>query len=180
MSLKNNKCVEAYNALGAYNLFKEFNRWPRLKRALNCLTEKDWKELKRECPEQYLDMRIYALCEKNMIEFKDDPILKMVNVKINHPKSQLQNMVDLVEVAFCFGEPGGNKEVVETGKLLIKYIGTQDKRIKHYKLASEKAEEELKKVWAMWNELEAEGKESILIKGHLKWIKQKHFPKERK
>lgn len=60
MTLESNRCVEAYNALGAYNLFREFSRWPRLKRAIDNLTKEDWKELKKEYPEQYRDMQQYA------------------------------------------------------------------------------------------------------------------------
>lgn len=41
MTLESNRCAEAYNALGAYNLFQEFSRWPRLNRAMNNLTKED-------------------------------------------------------------------------------------------------------------------------------------------
>ena len=56
----NCRCIEAYNALAAYNLFREINRYPRLKLALDNLTKDDWKKLKKEHHEQWLDMQIYA------------------------------------------------------------------------------------------------------------------------
>ena len=62
------RCTEAYNAINAYNFntehrmspFTMFHGEKNLERAVNSLTKEDWKELKKECPEQY----------KNLLQYK--------------------------------------------------------------------------------------------------------------
>lgn len=60
-----NKCATAYNAINSHNFAISTNLSPiakyhatkDLERSIRELTKEDWKELKRECPEQYRDLQ---------------------------------------------------------------------------------------------------------------------------
>ena len=52
------------------------------------------------------------------------------------------------------------------------------KTIKKLERVIDKLQEDLTKYKGMWHEMESEGEASILIKGHLKWIKENYFPKK--
>ena len=122
-----------------------------------------------------------------MVKLKVDKSIKYVTVKVNHPKSQLQNMISLVEEVFCFDDSEGHEGVVAAGKLLIGFIKTQDKKIKHHKIAINKletAKEELEKykkvldefgeTYAMYHLLYTD----FNVHQAIKLIKEKYFTME--
>ena len=56
--------------------------------------------------------------------------IQIVGYTKEQPKTELEAIIEIIEIVFCFNEKQGNEAVIKTGKRIIAFLREQDKLIK--------------------------------------------------
>ena len=110
--------------------------------------------------------------------------IQIISYTREKSKTELESMIKIIKLAFCFNDKKGNESVVKIGKRLIVFIKKQDKMIKEHKRVIELIEDKSKTeeiIIEGMNEKGKKVKETINVKlRDVKIVKfnNNKFPKE--